>query len=321
LLERARLPAFLLALALASPGFSGGLADAIASGNAALDAGQVEEAKTRYAAGFVDAPEAPELHYSMGLAHLRAGERDKASEFFRGAAERAEAAGRRGLAARALYNLGIALAEGPGGAPAPAPAPEAAAEPEAPAAVLGSGPRPPEPPPGIAGGMPLGAGGPDWKGALGAFEKSIRMDPTDLDAKYNYLRVKKRLEQLQQPSQQKKPGESEENEDSDEDEQDDGGEGQEGAGEGEQGQDEQDPNQDQDQGQSQGGQNQDQSSGSEATDDGNQGDSPEGPQAEKDMDRQAMERFLDAVEAESKDQLKRFLRGRRARPRDLTHDW
>jgi len=201
-----------LALELAmAPALRADATAALEAGNKALEAGRIEDAKTQYSAGFVDDPEAPALHYSMGLAHLRAGEPEKAGPYFQKAAELARSAGETGLAARALYNLGLVQAGdltrpgvlGARGAAGPPPPPPPPQQPPSPTAevsgespVLRSRPEPPPLPP-----YPPASPGADLPGgdrerlqkALGSFRSAIQLAPEDLDAKYNYLQVKDQI--------------------------------------------------------------------------------------------------------------------------------
>src|SRR5439155_17699516 len=47
-----------------------------------------------------------------------------------------------------------------------------------------------------------------WKGALKDFESSLKLNPQDSDAKFNYEFVKKRIEELKQQQQQQQKNKS-----------------------------------------------------------------------------------------------------------------
>ncbi len=316
-------PLLLCGLLAVSQGFASPI-EALKAGNKALESGRVEEAKTSYLKGFVHAPDSPELHYSMGLAHLREKKLKEAATFFEKAAVTAEASGNRSLAAQARYNLGLSLASTGTQAPQ-APQPSSAP-------VLGSPSSP----------VPPHAGAPaDLKGAVDAFKKAIELDPSDMDAKYNFVKLKRALQKQQKQQQQSSEGDSEEkSEDKDQkkdqnNEQDKKNEQSKNSKE-----NKQEPNKDSDPSKDPSKQDPSDSKNSQEKDpakpppeEPSDSDKPsEAPpktqegegQEEKDrppMDPRAMERFLDALESESKEQLKKFLRSRRAQPREVTHDW
>lgn len=341
------------------PGLEASPRAALEAGNQALRAGRFEEAKNHFAGGFVEDPEAPSLHYSMGLVHLREGQPEKAAPFFERAAALAEKAGARRLAARSRYNLGLCLAGEAGGQASPSPGGPAGAGPASggtsPTSALPmlQGPPAGGASPALPAGFP-GAPGGDLEGALKAFRKSIELDPADLDAKYNFLEIQRRLQQQEQQEQ-----EQQENQDSEDQDQQD------------QDQEQQEQNQDQSQnqgdGQQQGDQGQSDSQGKQ--DPGQQGQDeqeqpqqsggpedpgegeeqsgeppPEGPEGSQglqrpprdqgssgssgsqspepqEMDRQAMEQILDALAADEKEQMERFLRSRMAPRKEVKHDW
>jgi tetratricopeptide (TPR) repeat protein len=130
--------------------------------------------------------------------------------------------------------------------------------------------------------------------SLEAFKQSLRLDPTDTDAKHNLERV---LEQMQQDEQDQDQNEDEQDQDQNDDEQD--------QNEDEQDQDQNEDEQNQDQNEHEQDQNQD------------QGQSPPGGQPE--MSRDEAERLLDAIE-EDQDEVDRQPRAA-ARGRRPRKDW
>lgn len=343
--------------------FSGAVAPAQASqrraledGNRALQAGKLEEAKNHFAGGFVEDPESAALHYSLGLAHLREGQAEKAGQYFLRASELAEKQGNPRLAAQARYNLGLCLS-GETSAAVPDPSSAASAPSSAVLPRLRSAPSPDQPAPALSGQPPGG----DLEGAMKAFRKAIELDPHDLDSKYNFLEIQRRLkeQQQQQQEQQDKKDQDEKDEDK-KDPQDldqsqqqkskNGGQGQnqdqqpknqdpnkdpqKGQGQGQkppeqdpskpdpdqqdpQDQDQPEKNQKQDPQQNQSGsENGKTSRGKGAPDQG--GQSPGKP---PEMDRQAMEQVLDALAQDEKEQMKRFLQNRIGPPKEVRNDW
>jgi flagellar biosynthesis GTPase FlhF len=312
--------------------------EALEKGNKALEAGRFEEAKNFFSGGFLDDPNAPELHYSMGLTHLREGQGKKAALYFSRAAEFAEKNGAMGLAARARYNLGLVLAGETGGG---GTAPSQAAPKPGKLPILRGGPGGATP----GGGLPAGLGGAseDLEGALKAFHKAIELDPRDQDSKYNFLEIRRRLKQKQKQKQKQNP-EKDQNPKQQQQKQQQPNQGQDqnkkdqkqqGQNQNQNPQDKkkekQDPKQDQKknqdqkqkqkQKQKQDQQQQNQDSQKNQSPSPSSGGKSPPPQEPKKLDRKAMERVLDALEAEEQENLEKFLGHRRAPPRELTHDW
>ncbi len=129
--------------------------------------------------------------------------------------------------------------------------------------------------------------GQDLQAALENYKQSLRLNPEDTQAKFNYAYTKKLLEQQQdeQENQDDQGGEDEDEQDQDQDQ----------GGDGEQEQN-QDQNQDQgDNGEQEQEQNQEQQQGG---DDGQQQEQPSGQQPQSGMSEQQQEQILDAIQAQ-----------------------
>ena len=128
--------------------------------------------------------------------------------------------------------------------------------------------------------------------ALEHYKKALLADPSNLDAKFNYEFVKRKLEEQQQDQQQQQGDDQQQNDEQNQDQQDQQND--------QQNQDQQQQNQDQ---QQQNDQQQDQQ-----------------PQPEQQLSRQQAERILQALENEE-EQLLREVQKMKGRPRRVEKDW
>ncbi|MFR9669160.1 MAG: tetratricopeptide repeat protein [Rikenellaceae bacterium] len=135
--------------------------------------------------------------------------------------------------------------------------------------------------------------GNDLQAALDNYKSSLRLNPDDAEAKYNYAYTKKMLEQQQnEDNEDNQDQEQEQNEDNQEQNQDQQEQNQDQNGDGE---DEQNQEQNQDQNQEQQEQNQDQNQDQGGNDEQEQdgGQQPQGG-----MSEQQQEQILDAIQAQ-----------------------
>ena len=135
--------------------------DAITEGNRLFHAGQFEEALTHYGQVLVDAPDSPLLNFNMGAAHYKAGNYDAALSSLARVPGEDDAQPR---TARTAYNLGNTRYQI--GAAAEAAQPQAALE--------------------------------AYTAAQAAYRRTLGLDPSDRDAKFNYELVAKKIEQLKE---------------------------------------------------------------------------------------------------------------------------
>ena len=135
--------------------------DAIVEANRLFDAGQFEEALTRYGQVLVDDPDSPLLNFNMGAAHYKAGNYDAALSSFARVPGEDDAQPR---TARTAYNLGNTQYQL--GAAAEAAQPQAALE--------------------------------AYTAAQAAYRRALGLDPSDQDAKFNYELVARKIEQLKE---------------------------------------------------------------------------------------------------------------------------
>ncbi len=126
--------------------------------------------------------------------------------------------------------------------------------------------------------------------ALEHYKKALLADPSNLDAKFNYEFVKRKLEEQQQDQQQQQGDDQQQNDEQNQDQQPND----------QQNQDQQQQNQDQ---QQQNDQQQDQQ-----------------PQPDQQLSRQQAERILQALENEE-EQLLREVQKMKGRPRRVEKDW
>ncbi len=126
--------------------------------------------------------------------------------------------------------------------------------------------------------------------ALEHYKKALLANPSNLDAKFNYEFVKRKLEEEQQQQQQQGGDDQEQNDEQNEDQQD-------------QQNDQQDQNQ----------QNQDQQNDQ-------QQDQQQQPQPDQQLSREQAERILQALENEE-EQLLREVQKMKGRPRRVEKDW
>ena len=135
--------------------------DAITEGNRLFHAGQFEEALTHYGQVLVDDPDSPLLNFNMGAAHYKAGNYDAALSSLARVPGEDDAQPR---TARTAYNLGNTQYQI--GAAAEAAQPQAALE--------------------------------AYTAAQAAYRRTLGLDPSDRDAKFNYELVAKKIEQLKE---------------------------------------------------------------------------------------------------------------------------
>lgn len=325
------------------------------AGQEALFEGQPERAHELFVQGFEAHGDAPDLHFATGLARWRMDGPKAAVPFFEKAREMALLANRKDLAARASYNLGLALA---------GQSVDAKGEPQ----LAGDEASPPDPE--------------GLKKALKAFRQSIALDPSDHDAKYNYLETSRRLEALpKNPDSDSSDPNQENSKDSDSSEKDpkkdsksqskDSKDGSEDSKDSESDQDsdskdpskenskdpgdegkepepsdgsdqEEDPKKDQEPSSKDTKPDPSEDSSDPSKPDSSQADSAEdgkdpedssgsnsaqaaGPQPGQ-LDPKAMEQLLRGLEKEEKSRLKRFFQmqsrhGKEARSREILHDW
>ncbi len=139
--------------------------DALEEGNRLFQAGQFEEALTRYGELLVDDPDSPLVNFNMGAAHYKAGNYDAALSSFARVPSQDDAPPR---AARTAYNLGNTQYQI--GAATEAAQPQAALK--------------------------------AYTSALSAYRRALGLNPSDEDAKFNYEVVAKKIEQLKDQMQQ-----------------------------------------------------------------------------------------------------------------------
>ncbi len=131
--------------------------------------------------------------------------------------------------------------------------------------------------------------------ALDHYKKALLANPSNLDAKFNYEFVKRKLEEEQQQQQQQGGDDQEQNDEQNQDQQD-----------------QQNDQQNQDQNQ----QNQDQNQQNDQQQDQQQ----QQPQPDQQLSRQQAERILQALENEE-EQLLREVQKMKGRPRRVEKDW
>ncbi|MCI0435545.1 MAG: VWA domain-containing protein [Gemmatimonadetes bacterium] len=191
---RARVPAQAVALGLLVLLTSAAGIGDVERGNRLYRAGRYAEAAAAYEAAVRDGNDSPELRYNLGTALLRLGRYDDAETQFRAALDAVDPT----LRERTLYNLGNRFLE----------AARASAD---------------------AGGQ-----GPLLRTAMEAYQRALRIDPTDQDAKWNLeLSLREAERQASMPGASGNEGESEQ------DRQPDGGASGGGAGELQEGDEEQ----------------------------------------------------------------------------------
>lgn len=130
----------------------------------------------------------------------------------------------------------------------------------------------------------------DWQGAVNAFKEALLKNPSDMDAKENYIYAKKMLE-----NQQKNGGNGDGQDNQDQDNQDQNNQNQ------DQNQNDQDQNKDQNTDQNKDGQNKDQNQNqNQNNDQGNGGQQPQQGQEGKISPQQAQQ-MLRAIQAKEKE--------------------
>jgi len=152
--------------------------------------------------------------------------------------------------------------------------------------------------------------------ALEAFKQSLRLDPTDMDAKHNLERV---LEEMKNPQQDQDDEENQDDQQDQDDEQDqDDQQNQDDQEQNDEQQDEQNENQDDEENQDEEDQEQDPSEGED--DQEQEGQPPPGGQGQPpEMSREEAERLLEAIQ-EDQDEVNRQPRAT-ARGRRPRKDW
>lgn len=134
--------------------------------------------------------------------------------------------------------------------------------------------------------------------ALEHYKKALLADPSNLDAKFNYEFVKRKMEEQQQDQQQQQGDDQQENEEQNEDQQ------------------QQNDQQNQDQNQDQNQQNQDQQQQDQQQNQQQQ----QQPQPDQQLSQEQAERILQALENEE-EQLLREVQKMKGRPRRVEKDW
>jgi Ca-activated chloride channel family protein len=133
----------------------------LAHGNRELEKGQPDAAIAAYQEGLVNAPDEPRVHYNLGNALYEKGDFAKAGEHFKKALDLGLNSE---LQSQAEYNLGNVLYRQ--GATAEAEKPEEAVK--------------------------------QYEASLEHYKNAIQANAKDLDAKYNYEWVKKKLDELKE---------------------------------------------------------------------------------------------------------------------------
>lgn len=268
--------------------------DDVLKGNAHLEKGQVQEALSAYNEAAKRLPNEPGVHLDRGLALLKAGKLPEAREALRMATQGDASPAIRG---QANYNLGLAFMQEA----------EAAAKQEQ----------------GDEAQKLL-------RESADAFKGSLRANPGNRDAAWNYELAKRRLVEQQKKDQEKKEQEKKEQEEQEKKEQEKGDQKPEGDDEkqGDQGNDDKQgdedagaPKPDEPEGQDAGGQEPDQKQPDQKQPEPEQPE-PQQPNEAQPAMPEHMQKALDALEnSEENLQKHRAAQQARQRPRRIEKDW